>query len=192
MSTAVTAKPLQCNLSNTIKMHVNQNCLWVVRSGALELWEYPFPHTNHSVWSNLHVASPLSNNSSPVLWLGRRAAPGGQGSGQLLGLDNSQSATWSKSAAGSGDWPWQPPLPRPKKHRGGKGLWVNLRRDPHTRARTHWPALSVSTVQRATTHCCPSVTPNSPPPNPMCVINCWKWRRWRVSREWVCHGRGGG
>lgn len=58
-------KPLQCNLSSTVKMHVNQHCFWVVRLGALELWEYPFPNTNHSVC--LIPMSPLLSATTPSL-----------------------------------------------------------------------------------------------------------------------------
>ena len=133
------------------------------------MWEYLFPHTNHSAGSNPHVASPLSNNSSPVLWLGHRADPRGQGSGQLLGLDNSQSATWSKSATRSGDCPWQPPLPRPNKHGRGRGLWVNLRgRSAHMCANTYTRSVCTD-CPKGCNSLCPSVTPNSPSPSTPCV-----------------------
>ena len=79
LSSAVTVKSLECNLSSTVKKHVNQHCFWVVRSGALELWEYPFPNTNHSVC--LIPMSPLPSATTPSLSSGegRRAeTPGGQ------------------------------------------------------------------------------------------------------------------
>lgn len=159
-----------------------KNVMWLIHcvririSGELTGWG---PQICGSAWfraqttrAGLIPMSPLPSATAPApasaQGTGQTSWVMGQGSWQLLGLDNSLSANWTKSAAGSADWPWQPPLPMPKKHRGGKGLWVNLRWDPYTRAINLTAHTSSGHVDCPTGHNSPSVAPSSPPPPAPC------------------------